>query len=375
MDAVSSQSPANEELMESVTKVKTTLSKAYSSSWKVDETEMIGHENLRSVYFLDAIHGWVGGKRVLYRTSDAGKTWLSVDIGLAENASVSQVVFLNATTGWIVAQEEASSPLKYQENRFWLMQTKDGGQTWRTQLEGQDSVLNRIRFVNEGEGWLVGMKYTNLVPLRAHHFIFHTLDLGEHWVDVSEPLNQMLVEMPLKPGFTDVMPEGLSTVRVLMPGGSIFKTEDGGRNWRLLNGTIDDSTYACSCLIGLTEDKRLWVGGEKDDSHSVLGMVAVKDGGSWKEYLLGSVSFSDILFLSRQRVLTSGSTTPNQREYIEKRQAVITYSSDGGTTWSFVYRNQNASKISALALVDSDHIWAVGDAGLLLRLTATTVTN
>lgn len=372
MNAVSSQSPANEELMESVIKVKTTLSKAKSSSWKVDETKMVGHETLRSVHFLDAIHGWAGGKDVLYRTADGGKTWLRVDIDLAQNASVTQVVFLNLATGWVVVQNEAASPLTYQANHFWLMQTNDGGQTWKAQLENADSVVNRIRFSNEQEGWLAGTKYTNLMPLRAHEFVFHTLDRGEHWLDVSEQLNQMLERARIRPSITDIIPEGALTASVLTVEGSVFRTDDGGRSWRQRNGTIDDSSYACSCHLGITDDHRLWVGGDKDDSRSMLGMVAVKEDDSWKEYLLGGVSFSDLLFLSRDRILTCGSTTPNQQGYTEKRQAVVSYSSDGGTTWSFIYRNPRVKKINAIAVVDPDHIWAVGDDGVILRLTATT---
>src|SRR3989442_3625703 len=106
-----------------------------------------------------------------------------------------------------------------------------------------------------------------------------------------------------------------------------------------------------------------------------MGMVALKEGDSWKEYLLARVSFADVVFLSRDRILTCGSTTPNQHGYTEKREAVVSYSSDGGTTWSFIYHNPKASKINAFAVVDPDHIWAVGDGGLILRLTTTTKTD
>ncbi|MDQ5845389.1 MAG: hypothetical protein M3539_08855 [Acidobacteriota bacterium] len=116
------------------------------------------------------------------------------------------------------------------------------------------------------------------------------------------------------------------------------------------------------------KDDRLWVGGHKDDSRSVLGMVAVNEGDSWKEYLLFGVSFFDIMFLSRDRVLTCGSATPDQQGYTEKRHAVVSYSADGGPTWSLIYRNPKARKINALAAVDADHVWAVGDDGLILRL-------
>jgi photosystem II stability/assembly factor-like uncharacterized protein len=370
--ALSGQSPKNEQIVENVTRVNTTLSKAGSSPWTVDETRTAGRETLRSIYFLDETRGWVGGKGVLYRTADGGRSWQHVDMRLSPSAFVTQVVFSNPMVGWVVAQQETSSPLTYQDDHFWVMQTRDGGETWKTELERRDSLVNRLRFANDREGWLVGTKYTNPVPIRAHEFILHTLDAGKHWLDVSGSLNEMLTVMPVKVEFTDILPEPPLAARVLLPRGGVFRTSDGGQTWRQLNGTIDDSSYACSCHIGVTDNERVWVGGEKDDSHSVLGMVAISEGAAWREYILFGVSFLDILFLSRDRILTCGSTTPNQQEYTEKREGVVSYSSDGGNSWSFVYHNPKVKKLNALYAVDSDHAWAVGNDGLIVRLRATT---
>src|SRR5262249_24465337 len=159
------------------------------------------------------------------------------------------------------------------------------------------------------------LKYTNLDPLRTHDFILHSSNLGESWKDVSGPLNEALRGMSIKVEFKDVLPDGPDSASVLLPRGSVFKTQDAGQSWHRQNGTIDDSSYACSCHLGVTDNRRSWVGGDKDDSHSVLGMVAVRDPDSWKEYMVFGVSFSDVLFLSRDRILTCGSMTPNQQGY------------------------------------------------------------
>jgi photosystem II stability/assembly factor-like uncharacterized protein len=372
---VNERTPVHEKLMESVIRVKATHTRSGSSAWSVDEKRTQGRENLRSVYFLDANHGWVGGKGVLYKTTDGGKTWLSVGIDIPKEAFVKELFFQTESLGWLTIQQEATSPLTYQDNYYRLLRTTDGGTTWKTLLEDKDSILNRIRFSSTGEGWLIGFKYTNLEPLRTRDFILHTSDLGKTWKDVSETLNQILGAMPIKVEFTDIVTEGAGRASVLLPRGSIYKTDDAGRNWYRLNGTIDDSSYSCSCRLGVTNTHHVWIGGDKDDSHSVLGMVAVKDDDSWREYILFGVSFSDIQFLSRDRIVTGGSTTPNQQGYTVKREAVVSYSSDGGTSWSFIYHNPKVKKINALSAVDSDHVWAVGDDGLILRLTATIKTD
>lgn len=101
----------------------------------------------------------------------------------------------------------------------------------------------------------------------------------------------------------------------------------------------------------------------------IRGMVAVKEGDDWREYVLWNVSFDDTMFISRSQILTAGSTTPNQMAETEKREAVISYSSDGGENWSFIYHNAKVGRISDLAAIKPDHVWAVGDEGLILRLT------
>lgn len=359
-----------EKPVERVTQIKATLSTTGLSSWAADEMRLRGRETMRSVFFLDALHGWAGGKGALYSTADSGKTWLPVDIGLPENTSVLQVVFLDLKNGWIVMQSEASSPLRYQDNHYYVMHSGDGGKTWKTQLEGADAVVVGLQFTTEKEVWVAGTKYVSLNPLRGQDFVFHSLDSGEDWMDVSGPLNRILDTLPIRQGLTAFYGEGALTLSVLLPEGSVFKTSDGGRSWRQQNGSIDDSSYACSCHLGMT-DRGSWVGGDKDDSRSVFGMIAVKEGNAWTEYFLWDTSFADIKFLSQDRILTCGSAAPNRTKEKDQRYAAVSYSADRGATWSVVYRNSKARSLNALATVDSDHAWAVGDDGLILRLTST----
>src|SRR5438132_10338437 len=109
-----------EKQREQVTHVQSVLGKADSLSWKVDEMRTVGQEGLRSVFFLDEMHGWIGGKGALYRTTDGGKSWLLVDIGVSKSRFVRKVLFSTPMLGWAVVQEEASDPLTYHDNHFWL---------------------------------------------------------------------------------------------------------------------------------------------------------------------------------------------------------------------------------------------------------------
>jgi photosystem II stability/assembly factor-like uncharacterized protein len=357
---------------EQVTHVEATLKKSASVDWHVDETKTVGQEDLASVFFLDENHGWAGTRDTLYSTTDGGKSWRRIEIRISKTALVKKIVFTSQNDGWAVVQDQSSDPLKYDANHFWLMRSVDGGNTWTTKQDSKDSVVNELRFADKSEGWFIGTKYTGIKPLRGQDFIFHTTDGGEHWVDVSEPLNQMIGNLPLKLGFTDISPATQLTASVIMSEGNVFTTNDGGRHWQAVSVTIDDFSHVCFCHIGETDNHGIWLGGWRDDRRSLLGMVAWKEADTWREYLLAGVSFLDLLFVSRDGILTSGSTTPNQQGYTEQREAVVTYSADRGATWSFVYRNPKAKRINAISAVDSNHVWAVGDDGLILRLTATT---
>jgi photosystem II stability/assembly factor-like uncharacterized protein len=47
---------------------------------------------------------------------------------------------------------------------------------------------------------------------------------------------------------------------------------------------------------------------------------------------------------------------------------VLLVSSDGGRNWSVIYRNTKIKSINAIAAINSEFVWAVGDDGLILRV-------
>src|SRR5437660_843814 len=60
--------------------------------------------DLHSVYFLGDREGWVGGDGKLYKTDDEGKNWTQVPIEMPQGASITHILFINRTLGWVVLQ-------------------------------------------------------------------------------------------------------------------------------------------------------------------------------------------------------------------------------------------------------------------------------
>lgn len=349
------------------------LTKPSVQYWQVETLTFPSKSPLRSGFFVDGNNGWVGGKGTLYGTRDGGKSWIASSLIIDQKSVVTQLQFSTQSNGWAVIQQKSDDVFNITDNNFRLVRTTDAGLSWHTQLESSSSVSNRIRFMNELEGWLVGFKLVGTNPIKWNDLLLHTVDGGLHWLDMSNQLRG-LVDGPYgstNEQLTDIAQGGESTLRLLISDGRVLESKDSGMNWREVNGRIDTRNYVCSCQLGKISGDYTIVG-SKDDTKSVIGMLAVRVTNTWQKIMLSGISFDDAVFLNGDRILTCGSTTPNQEGNTDKRAAVITYSPDGGKTWSFVYQNTTIPKMSALAAVDSDHLWAVGDNGLVLWLTTTT---
>lgn len=131
---------------------------------------------LNTVFFLDELHGWIGGESgLVLRTQDGGKTWermvlpylplqedeeaSDIEMSQAELAaygvvtpppSVYDLHFVSPLRGWAVGQDGA------------IAYTQDGGHQWEFQLSGTRESLYDIGTIEDG-GWIAGDKGTVLV--------------------------------------------------------------------------------------------------------------------------------------------------------------------------------------------------------------------
>ncbi len=129
----------------------------------------------------DEKHGIIHALRNVYTTSDAGATWVPVQIDLASEdlkgfSHVLSVVALDANHMAIVLSEGNSSVYAYK-----LLLTKDGGTKW-TISDNPSTVLGKLTS-NNGEYWFAGVEVIEKekpgggygVPL-----VMHSAD-GEKW--------------------------------------------------------------------------------------------------------------------------------------------------------------------------------------------------
>jgi photosystem II stability/assembly factor-like uncharacterized protein len=252
--------------------------------------------------------------------------------------------------------------LESRGNRVWIFRTRDGGQNWSQQYYNEGVQLLRVRFSNQQDGWAVGRQFDNAQTIP---FLIKTTDDGAHWVDVSANLPATGSSNVA----TDIYANGPSDATILTGNGELFRTLDGGQVWQRLAALQNEpeQTYM-GRLLKLPTGTFLAVGGS-DSLEGLWGVLTQREpDGAFKLYRTNCY-ISDLLSISETNLLAAGHIIESASELTTaRRQGVILHSSDGGLTWSIVYRG-TVPLINAMTLSHSNSVWAVGERGLVLNLT------
>lgn len=195
-----------------------------------------GKPELSSLRFADKKNGWivgfinrndrVAGSLVLH-SSDGGAIWRRVRAPTNPNVELIHVDFVDDENGWIVGTNGT------------ILNTTDGGESWRTQNSGTTSTIQHVDFKNEKLGWAVGEK----------GLILRTEDGGATWRKVNSNVARTLLSVEFindKNGW------------IVGRGGTILRSDDGGRTWIKQDGKTTEN------LFGLYIDKKTgWAVGGK----------------------------------------------------------------------------------------------------------------
>lgn len=121
--------------------------------------------------FTDDSHGIIvgAGGSILF-TEDTGLSWNKASIFGDANAKLGSVFFINQKTGWTVGAEGK------------ILQTINGGKTWREQKSSVSKDLTGVFFRNTAEGWAVGDEGT----------ILHSVTAGNVWTAVKSNVRHRL---------------------------------------------------------------------------------------------------------------------------------------------------------------------------------------
>jgi photosystem II stability/assembly factor-like uncharacterized protein len=284
--------------------------------------------------YVDDSHAWMRGSSELLRTSDGGRTWMSLKpaaaderlLGRLSQMSPGQLRFLNSTKGFFSSDKG-------------IWKTTDGGNTWQLISPGAFSDLH---FFNEKQGWMYLMIDRGS---RSYAQAHRTSDGGETWSPCGPIMERDITDITAASENFDYWPHkayflnrdigwAITTKAVKRnKTDGLLYTRDGGCNWELLweneNGPIDpDESFSDLQFI---DQEHGWLAGGYYG-----GLYGTSDGGrTWKTLARANVPPIESIHFKN---LTDGwlVSTANQ-------EAPIMHTTNGGSRWTLVYLKDIAS--------------------------------
>jgi Uncharacterized protein related to plant photosystem II stability/assembly factor len=296
---------------------------------------------IQASYFADVNVGWVAAsnanKVTIWRTFDGGELWYPTP--LAEPAQrVISLQFTDGTHGWLLLDTTATgttgTTATAGDEAVRLLYTLDGGSTWLP-LDSADAqskdvpqhlpfsgLKTGVTFTSNAQGWLTG----SLSRATDHQLVLYvSQDGGFSWQvrNLKTPVPTATALSSLAPTFFDANNAVLSvTLTDPQPVVSIYRTMDGGNNWRSA-----PPNAAISANVSFVNANTGWAIGSGDHRTSVY---ATTDGGqSWRPTTQpgrqsGTVDALDFISATDGWILVS---TTNGQDTLYQ-------TTDGGTSWS-----------------------------------------
>jgi photosystem II stability/assembly factor-like uncharacterized protein len=193
--------------------------------------------------------GWVVTETNLYWTTDAGSTWHNITPPSTSFGHIAAVFFSDTSQGWVLCCDTSGK-----HYRFNVSCTKDSGKTWSMLPVQMPAVILEAEAKKDAQ------------PRNGENIQLREIYQGTGWIDFLDPLHGwILLQFPVSAR----LPEE--------NGGSILKTEDGGKTWRNVSNDVGMSMAGRFHFL-TTKDG--WLAGDIDL------YVTHNGGNTWQQVLL-----------------------------------------------------------------------------------------
>ncbi len=274
--------------------------------------------------------------RGIYKSTDAGKTWTFA--GLRDVGQIS-TVRIHATNPNIVYVATLGNPFVANKERG-VYRSNDGGKTWK-----------KILFISETAGaadlelqpgnpnvvfacmWHGQRKPWTIISGAREGGIYKSTDGGDNWTRLTGGLPNDLFGRS-NVAISQAMPNRIYALIEAKPGSGLYRSEDAGASWTLVNGSgslITRPFYYDTLGVDPNNADVVWVGDE--------GWFKSVDGG--KNFRRSPVPHGD-----NHDVWIN---PKNSLFMIQANDGGANVSLDGGRTWS-TQSNQPTAEIYQVAL-------------------------
>lgn len=153
------------------------MTKDGGQTWKINIPMPVDNIDFSDVWFENKEHGWLSGTQIiiagessrpiLLETTDGGDTWKELIVNV--DVSPRSICFVG-DRGWLTGTRRIVNDRSV-ELRGVFLKTKDGGKSWTPVLfDTETNFFSRVRFADKMHGWLVGSDR-----------LYRTDDAGDNW--------------------------------------------------------------------------------------------------------------------------------------------------------------------------------------------------
>ena len=198
------------------------------SGWTIQNSGTT--KNLNKVYFLNHYTGYtVGDSGTILKTTNGGKNWTISPSGTAKN--LRGIYFINYAKGFCAGDSGT------------YIYTLDSGKTWQDMSFHSQSNLYSVTYTDAYNGFITG-----------DSLIIATFDGGQNWESIYLINSLLAICFP-----------SAATGYAIDNQGGIYKSADGGHNWRryiIPYSTLPNSVYFTGVSTGALSPKTGTVIGE-----------------------------------------------------------------------------------------------------------------
>ena len=282
--------------------------------------------------------------RGIYKSTDAGKTWTFS--GLRDAGQIS-TIRVHPTNPDLVYVAALGNPFIDNPERG-IYKSTDGGKTWKNVLHISDSAGAADLEIQPGSPnvlfasmWHGRRKPWTIISGAREGGIYKSTDAGDHWTKLAGGLPDQLFGRS-NVAISAAAPNRIYALIEAKPGSGLYRSDDGGAKWSLVNGSANLITrpfYYTTLGVDPANPDLLFVGDE--------GWFKSTDAGkSFRPSPAPHGDHHDIWINPR-----------NSQYMIQSNDGGANVSLDGGRTWS-TQANQPTAEIYQVA-VDNQYPYRV----------------
>jgi photosystem II stability/assembly factor-like uncharacterized protein len=276
--------------------------------------------------------------RGIYKSTDAGKTWTFAGLRDVGQIATVRVHPSNPDMAWVAA---LGNPFTDNPERG-VYRTTDGGKTWQKVLYISDSAGAADLELQPGSPnvlfacmWHGQRKPWTIISGAREGGIYKSIDSGDHWTKLAGGLpNELFGRSNV--AISAASPNRIYALIEAKPGSGLYRSEDAGATWRLVNGAgnlITRPFYYDTLGVDPNDANVVLVGDE--------GWFKSTDGGkSFRPSPAPHGDHHDVWINPK-----------NSQFMIQSNDGGANVSLDGGRTWS-TQMNQPTAEIYQVAVDD-----------------------